>query len=106
MSFTTSIPTISKAENSTVADTAVINITSNQDYLYTASDFKITNATEDTTNRYIGGDLPVEISEVTFTDNSNGSVDATITFSGFPMDGDKDLRVPIESKLSSASYVR
>tara|TARA_R100000995_G_scaffold84686_2_gene64267 strand:+ start:864 stop:2384 length:1521 start_codon:yes stop_codon:yes gene_type:complete len=106
MSFTTSIPTISKAENSTVADTAVINITSNQDYLYTASDFKITSATEDTTNRYIGGDLPVEISEVTFTDNSNGSVDATITFSGFPMDGDKDLRVPIESKLSAASYVR
>ena len=105
MAFTTTIPTVQREENSTVADTAVINITSNEGYSYSASDFKITNATEQSTNKYVDGDLPVEIASVTFTDNDNGSVDATITFSGFPMDRDRDLNVAIASKNAETAYV-
>tara|TARA_Y100001937_G_scaffold97935_1_gene133466 strand:+ start:3809 stop:5371 length:1563 start_codon:yes stop_codon:yes gene_type:complete len=106
MGFTTTIPTVQREENSTVSDTAIITISSNDGYLYTASDFKITNATEQSTNKYVGGDLPIEISDVTFTDNTDETVNATITFSGFPMTGDKDFRVPIESKLKDTNYVR
>lgn len=106
MGFTTTIPTVQREENSTVADTAVITISSNDGYLYTASDFKITNATEQSTNKYVDGDLPVEISDVTFTDNADETVNATITFSGFPMTGNKDFRVPIEAKLAETNYVR
>ena len=106
MGFTTTIPTVQREENSTVADTAIITISSNDGYLYTASDFKITNATEQSTNKYVSGDLPIEISDVTFTDNIDETVNATITFSGFPMTGDKDFRVPIEAKLAETNYVR
>ena len=104
--WTVTNSSIATSQGATVSANVVLTITPNVGYAISASDFKIGEATETSTNVWSGGNVDIGINTVTFADTGvagtpSNTVTATVAFDSFTMpSSDKELFIDIDEKTS------
>ena len=102
--WTVTNSSIATSQGATVSANVVLTITPNVGYTISASDFKIGEATETSTNVWSGGNVDIGINTVTFADTGvagtpSNTVTATVAFDSFTMpSSDKELFIDIDEK--------
>jgi len=102
--WTVTNSSIATSQGATVSANVVLTITPNVGYAISASDFKIGEATETSTNVWSGGNVDIGINTVTFADTGvagtpSNTVTATVAFDSFTMpSSDKELFIDIDEK--------
>ena len=102
--WTVSQSSTTTTQGATVSANVVLTITPNVGFVISASDFKIGEATETSTNVWSGGNVDIGVNTVTFADVTTAgavgnTVTATVAFDSFSMpSSDKEFFIDIDEK--------
>lgn len=102
--WTVSQSSITTIQGATVSANVVLTITPNVGFVISASDFKIGEATETSTNVWSGGNVDIGVNTVTFADVTTAgavgnTVTATVAFDSFSMpSSNKEFFIDIDEK--------
>ena len=102
--WTVSQSSTATTQGVTVSADVVLTITPNVGFVISASDFKIGEATETSTNVWSGGNVDIGVNTVTFADVTTAgavgnTVTATVAFDSFSMpSSDKEFFIDIDEK--------